>query len=253
MEASPAWVTAIPAEVSGGGTVTVTAGAADADTGPRRGAVTVGSASVRVAQGNTAPVAAADTVTAWRETATRVEVLDNDTDADADPLVVSAVAEAPAHGTAVVSADRQSVTYTSRSGWFGVDRFTYRVADGVGGTAEAVVTVTVRSARPFTDPLLMAGVTPIKAVHMTELQTRGNVVRVSCGLPAATWTDPALTSGVTPVKAAHMTELRAAVAAAHTARGQPAPAWTDPVMTAGVTPIKAAHVLELREAVMALE
>ena len=253
VSAVEAWVTVDPAEVSGGGTVTVTV-AEDVDgAGARRGTVTVGDTGVRVAQGNTTPAAVADAVTAWRETETPVAVLDNDTDADGDPLSVASVAPAPANGTAAVSADGQSVTYTSAAGWSGVETFTYSVTDGFGGTAEATVTVTVRAATPFTDPVLTAEVTPIKAAHMTELRTRTNAVRVGCGLAEATWTDAVLTAGVTPVKAAHMTELRAAVTAAYAACVRTAPVWTDAVLTAGVTPIKAAHLLELREAVIALE
>ncbi len=247
------WVTLGSAQVSGGGTVTVTV-AEDVDgAGVRRGTVTIGESGLRVAQGNTTPVAAADAVTAWRETETPVPVLDNDTDADGDPLSVTSVVTGPSNGTAVVNADGLSVTYASAAGWSGVDTFTYQVMDGVGGSADATVTVTVRAATPFTDPVLTAGETPIKAVHMTELRTRANAVRVGCGLAVATWTDPALTAGVTPIKAAHMTELRTAVTAAYAACAQTAPVWTDPVLTAGTTPIKAAHMLELREAVIALE
>ena len=247
------WVTLGSAQVSGGGTVTVTV-AEDVDgAGVRRGTVTIGESGLRVAQGNTTPVAAADAVTAWRETETPVPVLDNDTDADGDPLSVTSVVTGPSNGTAVVNADGQSVTYASAAGWSGVDTFTYQVMDGVGGSADATVTVTVRAATPFTDPLLTAGKTPIKAAHMTELRTRANAVRAGCGLAAATWTDPVLTAGVTPIKAAHMTELRTAVTEAYAACAQTAPVWTDPVLTAGTTPIKAAHMLELREAVIALE
>ena len=213
--ADAVWVTVQPARVTGGGTVTVTVPEDLSGGGPRRGTVTIGAAGVRVAQGNTPPVAAADAVTTWRETATPVAVLANDTDADDDPLAVAAVVTAPAQGMAAVSADGQTVTYTSAVGWAGDETFTYQVTDAVGGTAEATVTVTVRAAAPFTDPLL--------------------------------------TVGVTPIKAAHMTELRTAVTAAYTACTQTAPAWTDPVLEAGVTPIKAAHLLELREAVIALE
>ena len=226
--ADAAWVTVQPALVTGGGTVTVTVPEDLSGGGPRRGAVTIGASGVRVAQGNTPPVAAADAVTTWRETATPVAVLANDTDADADPLSVASVVTAPAQGTAAVSADGQTVTYTSAAGWAGDETFTYQVTDDVGGTAEAVVTVTVRAATPFTDPVLTVGVTPIKAAHMTELRTRADAVRVGCGLTAATWTDPVLTAGVTPIKAAHMTELRAAVTAAYAACTQTAPTWTDP-------------------------
>ncbi len=251
--ADPAWVTVQPARVTGGGTVTVTVPEDLSGGGPRRGTVTIGAAGVRVAQGNTPPVAAADAVTTWRETATPVAVLGNDTDADGDPLAVAAVVTAPAQGTAAVSADGQTVTYTSAAGWAGDETFTYQVTDDVGGTAEATVTVTVRAAAPFTDPVLTVGVTPVKAVHMTELRTRADAVRVGCGLTAAPWTDPVLTAKVTPIKAVHTTELRAAVTAAYAACARTAPAWTDPVLTVGVTPIKAVHMTELREAVIALE
>ena len=63
----------------------------------------------------------------------------------------------------------------------------------------------------LTDALLTAGVTPLEAVHLTEVRTRANAVRTGCGLAAATWTDPVLAAGVTPMKAAHMLELRDAV------------------------------------------
>ena len=247
------WVTLGSGQVSGGSTVTVTVAEDSDGAGVRRGTVTIGESGLRVAQGNTTPVAGADAVTVWRETETPVPVLDNDTDADGDPLSVTSVVTAPSNGTAVVNADGLSVTYASAAGWSGVDTFTYQVMDGVGGSADATVTVTVRAATPFTDPVLTVGETPIKAVHMTELRTRANAVRVGCGLAVATWTDPALTAGVTPIKAAHMTELRTAVTAAYAACAQTAPVWTDPVLTAGTTPIKAAHMLELREAVIALE
>ena len=252
VSAGEAWVTADPPQVTGGGTVTVTVKQRRRGRPPRRGAVAVGEAGVRVAQGNTKPVAAGDAVTVWREIQTPVAVLENDTDADADPLKVMSVGRA-SNGTAAVTADGERVTYTSLPGWHGVDRFTYEVADDFGGTAQGTVTVTVRSATPFTDPVLTAGAAPIRAVHMTELRTRANAVRGECGLSAATWTDPVLTVGVTPVKAAHMTELREAVTAAYTACGETLPTWTDAVLTAGVTPIRASHMLELREAVIALE
>ena len=195
---------------------------------------------------NGAPVAVDDVATMRQDRTLTVSVLANDTDPDGDPLAVDAVVTQPAAGTgtAAVSADAQGVVYTPAAGWTGTATFSYRVSDGRGGTDEAAVTVTVRPPTPFTDPVLTPKVTPIKVVHMTELRTRANGVRVVCGLTAAVWTDPVLTARETPIKAAHRTELRTALAAAHTACGQAAPVWTDPVLTVGETPIKAAHVLE---------
>ncbi len=67
------------------------------------------------------------------------------------------------------------------------------------------------------------------------------------------WTDPILRAGVTPVRQPHVTELRTALDAVYDARRRPRPTYTDPVLTAGVTLVKAVHVTELRRAVLMLE
>ena len=106
----------------------------------------------------------------------------------------------------------------------------------------------------WTDAVLTAGETPIRAVHVTELRARVNQVRGACGESVAVWTDVVLTAGETPIRAVHMQELRLAVEGAHAACGlPPASARTDAVLTAGETPIRAVHVTELRAAVEALE
>jgi hypothetical protein len=69
--------------------------------------------------------------------------LNNDSDVDGDTLTVTSVA-APANGTADVRAD-SSILFTPAADWFGVDAFSYAIADGNGGTATATVTVTVTS------------------------------------------------------------------------------------------------------------
>jgi hypothetical protein len=105
---------------------------------------------------------------------------------------------------------------------------------------------------PFTDPLV-AGVTEVKGVHVTELRSRINAQRVRFGLSALAWTDPTLTpAGTVPIKAVHVTEMRAALGAAYTAHGLPAPTYTDPGLAAGMV-VKAIHITELRNAVMSLE
>ena len=82
---------------------------------------------------------------------------------------------------------------------------------------------------------------------------RIDVLRREVGLASFGWSDPVLRAGVTPVKLAHLLELRAALAAAYSATGRPVPRWTDASPTAESTPIRAAHVTELRVAVLALE
>ena len=73
-------------------------------------------------------------------------VLANDTDADdgVSALRVATISAA-AHGSAAVTADALSVTYTPAADFFGTDTFTYTVVDGHGGSATATVTVTVNA------------------------------------------------------------------------------------------------------------
>ena len=78
-------------------------------------------------------------------------------------------------------------------------------------------------------------------------------LRASENLPAVEWTDPTLVAGVTPVKRAHLTELRIALGEVYDAVGRPRPTCADAVITVGVTAIEAAHIMELRDAVLVLE
>ena len=102
---------------------------------------------------------------------------------------------------------------------------------------------------PFTDDPIVPGVTPVKAVHFTELRTRIDVLRREAGLASFPWTDPALRAGVTPVRVAHLLELREALAPTYAAAGRAAPRWTDATPVSGATPIRAVHLTELRVAV----
>ncbi len=54
-----------------------------------------------------------------------------------------------------------------------------------------------------------AGSTTIKRVHVTALRTALDAARSAIGLAAISYTDPTITAGVTVMKAAHLTELRA--------------------------------------------
>ena len=62
-------------------------------------------------------------------------------DPDGDPLTAS-VATGPAHGSLTISANGRFV-YTPAANYSGPDSFMYRVSDGYGGTATAMVTLTV--------------------------------------------------------------------------------------------------------------
>jgi hypothetical protein len=105
---------------------------------------------------------------------------------------------------------------------------------------------------PFTDPTLSPMSSVIKAVHVTELRTRIDAIRVSNGLSAYAWTDPALTAQSAVIKAVHVTDLRTALAEAYVAAGRTPPTYTPPAPGAGVT-VRAVHITEIRAAVLAFE
>ena len=124
---------------------------------------------------------------------------------------------------------------------------------GLSATRSFTVTVSTTVAEPFTDHPIVPGVTPVKAVHFTELRAHIDALREEAGLSRFRWTDPVLQAGVTQVRLVHLLELREALGAAYTAAGRAAPRWTDAAPAAGTTPIRAAHLTELRAAVVALE
>jgi hypothetical protein len=96
----------------------------------------------------------------------------------------------------------------------------------------------------FVDSPLASGI-GVKAVHLSQLRTAVNAVRLLAGLPAASFTDPA-TSG-TSIKALHVTELRAALDTALGALSLSTSGYTDTSLS-GVT-VKAVHFQELRNRV----
>jgi M6 family metalloprotease-like protein len=107
----------------------------------------------------------------------------------------------------------------------------------------------------FTDSPLVANSTTIKRVHVTELRTRIDALRMKYGgLPAFPYsTDPTIAAGATSIKAQHIVEMRAALAPAYfNAKGTVATYATDPSLASG-TAVKAAHVTELRTLVLSIE
>jgi Tol biopolymer transport system component len=90
---------------------------------------------------NARPNAVDDDLTVAEDTgATPVDVLANDTDPDGDPLEIVANAQ-PAGGSADCTASE--CTYTPDPDFNGADSFTYRIADPIGNTHTATVTVDV--------------------------------------------------------------------------------------------------------------
>ena len=170
-------------------------------------------------------------------------------DPDQDPLVFAASSSAPEVVAVRAAGARATLTAAAP----GTAAIRVSATDPAGQSAARSFTVTVARTAPFTDDPLRPGVTPVRAVHVTELRTRIDGLRRAAGLGPFAWTDPVLTPGVTPVRLAHLRELRAALAQAYAAAGRPVPRWTDASPVAGTTPIRAVHLTELRTAVRALE
>jgi hypothetical protein len=137
--------------------------------------------------------------------------------------------------------------------------FTGWVGEGCSGfgpcaltmNADGLVEARFKAYQPFTDDPLVAGVSLIRAVHITELRTRIDALRVRGGLGAFAYTVTSIVAGVN-VTAMDITEMRTALAQAYTAAGLSPPAYTDSNLTAG-TPIKVVHIAELRSAVVSIE
>jgi microcystin-dependent protein len=120
-----------------------------------------------------------------------------------------------------------------------------RCRNGAGNQLTPVGNVPAIDPNPaFTDASLAAGLPPVRAVHITELRNRVDVLRASAGLQPYAWTDPVLTAGATLVRAQHLIDLRTALTQACAAGGYPAPVYAEPI-AAGTT-IKASHITELR-------
>ena len=154
------------------------------------------------------------------------------------PWVVTGVAAGARVRLTAVGLGRTAITVTA--------------TDPGGLAAVRTFTVAVSPPAPFTDHPLEPGITPVRAVHFTELRTRIDAARTASGLGPHPWTNPVLSAGTTPIRLVHLLELRSALGEAYRAAGLPAPRWTDAAATAGTTPIRADHLMELRAAVLEL-
>ncbi|MEJ2465671.1 MAG: Ig-like domain-containing protein [Candidatus Thiodiazotropha sp.] len=99
---------------------------------------------------NAIPVAVDDTATTGMNNQVIIDVLANDTDADAgDVITIAAGDAASTQGGTVVcvtGVPNGSCTYTPATGFTGADTFTYTATDGTDTSAPATVTVTVNGA-----------------------------------------------------------------------------------------------------------
>ncbi|MCP4593526.1 MAG: SUMF1/EgtB/PvdO family nonheme iron enzyme, partial [bacterium] len=108
---------------------------------------------------NRRPTTQGDQAEATSGQAVKIDVLGNDIDPDGDTLELAGVT-APQHGTAALN-DEGTVTYTSKQGFEGTDRFTYLVTDGtLQNNAEVVVEVKSIDVAPGDGPPDGEGATP---------------------------------------------------------------------------------------------
>jgi len=119
-------------------------------------------------------------------------------------------------------------------------------------TMSTAQSVTATFSQVFTDSTLTPGSSVVKAVHVLELRSAIDALRIQYGLGAYAWTN-ALTAGSSLVRALDVGELRTALAAAYVVAGQPVPSYTDPTLTPAATVIRASHFTEVRAAVRAIE
>ncbi len=136
--------------------------------------------SITVVAANRAPIAQDDSAAMGGESVLMIEVLGNDSDPDGDFLLVQSIGT-PAHGTVLNS--RTGISYIPDPGFSGIDTFSYMVSDGNGGSATAIVTVSVAAANEAPLAGDDSGVTdedvPVAiAVLTNDLDPDGDDVRV---------------------------------------------------------------------------
>jgi YD repeat-containing protein len=133
---------------------------------------------VRLVMGgaNHPPVATPDSVTVSYQGALTFDPRTNDTDADTDPLSITAVSvmSNPAKGTAVPTNGGQAILYTAGPGSIGADTLSYTVSDGRGGTSSAAISVTISS--PASLPPTVANVSA-----KVPLNSNNNLINLSIG------------------------------------------------------------------------
>jgi hypothetical protein len=92
---------------------------------------------------NLAPVANPDEFSVPKNDSGVVYALTNDSDPEGDSFAVTSYTQG-AHGTVKYSVKNNNFRYTPVKGFTGIDTFTYTITDAFGGTATAIVTVTVK-------------------------------------------------------------------------------------------------------------
>ena len=96
---------------------------------------------------NDPPEAVDDSASTEEGSAVTIDVLDNDSDPDGDPIEINSFTQ-PSNGTVVLNPDG-SFTYTPSGEFMGEDSFTYTIRDSSGAVSNtATVTITVSEDNP---------------------------------------------------------------------------------------------------------
>jgi hypothetical protein len=108
-----------------------------------------GTVTVTVTNVNDPPTATNDTLDAFKNSPTTLDVLANDLSAPdpAEVFTITAVTQG-ANGTVAISQDGTRITYTPTADYTGPDTFTYTMRDPGGLTSTATVNLTVRDFIP---------------------------------------------------------------------------------------------------------
>uniref|UniRef100_UPI0015D2123A Ig-like domain-containing protein n=1 Tax=Acinetobacter sp. YH16053 TaxID=2601192 RepID=UPI0015D2123A len=154
---------------------------------------------------NTPPVASDDTYNTAFNTPVALNPLANDSDADGNPLTITAINGVPlTPGSAqqintpngVVNIDAQgNITFTPNAGFTGQESFSYSISDGQGGSATATETINVSAA-----PNTPNDDRPTALVN-SDSKYEGNQLIHDIGLSNASETTTSIAVTITPTGA----------------------------------------------------
>ena len=117
-------------------------------------------------------------------------LLANDSDPNGDPLSITGVSGG-SNGTATFNGQTKTVTFTPTAGYTGPAAFTYTVSDGLGGTANATVSLTVNP--PVNQPPVATNDSGFIATRNTALAIAGSALLANDSDPNG---DPLTITGV---------------------------------------------------------
>jgi hypothetical protein len=141
---------------------------------------------------NNPPVAVNDATNTVEDAAVTIQALLNDSDVDGDPLTITSVS--PTNGTASISG--ANVLFTPAANFVGTATIGYSISDGNGGSANALITVTVTPAA--ISPVLQINRSGSSVIVSWPTWASDFVLEFSTNLPpGASWFP--LTNGVVTV------------------------------------------------------